>query len=111
MKKSIMLLIAASCIQIISFAQTDRWQQAVKYNMNIDMDVNTNRFNGKQKLEYSNNSPVALTKVFYHLYFNAFQPKSNMDVRNREPGKALVNNRPDWDGRVKDSIFTKPDFS
>ena len=100
MKKSIMLLIAASCIQIISFAQTDRWQQAVKYNMNIDMDVATNRFTGKQKLEYSNNSPFALTKVFYHLYFNAFQPNSSMDARSRELGKVLVNGRADWDGRV-----------
>jgi hypothetical protein len=78
--------------------------------MNIDMDVNTNRFTGKQKLEYSNNSPVALTKVFYHLYFNAFQPNSSMDVRSRELGKLLVNNRPDWDGRVKDRIMNlKPD--
>ncbi len=80
------------------------WQQRVKYNMNIDMDVNTNRFTGKQKLEYTNNSPDALNKVFYHLYFNAFQPGSNMDLRSQELGKVLVNGRPDWDGRVKDRI-------
>jgi len=110
MKKSLMLLIAMICIQLISFAQADRWQQAVKYNMNIDMDVNTNRFTGKQKLEYSNNSPAALTKVFYHLYFNAFQPNSSMDARSRELGKVLVNGRPDWDGRVRDRILNlKPD--
>ena len=95
MKKSIVLFFAAVTISIISFAQPANsvparyWQQAVKYNMNIDMDVNTNRFTGKQKLEYSNNSPVALTKVFYHLYFNAFQPNSSMDARSRELGKVL----------------------
>lgn len=110
MKKSIMFLFATSCMHLVLFAQTDRWQQAVKYNMNIDMDVNTNRFTGKQKLEYSNNSPVALNKVFYHLYFNAFQPNSSMDARSRELGKVLVNGRPDWDGRVKDRIANlKPD--
>ena len=38
---------------------------------------------GKQKLDYTNNSPDALDKVFYHLYFNAFQPGSMMDVRNQ----------------------------
>jgi Peptidase family M1 domain len=104
------ILFFAIIIYSTSFAQPDRWQQAVKYNMNIDMDVNTNRFTGKQKLEYSNNSPVALNKVFYHLYFNAFQPNSSMDVRSRELGKVLVNNRPDWDGRVKDRIMNlKPD--
>ena len=104
MKQSMAFLFAILCCTI-SFAQADRWQQAVKYTMNIDMDVNTNRFNGKQKLEYSNNSPIALNKVFYHLYFNAFQPNSSMDVRSLELGKVLVNNRPDWDGRVKDRIM------
>ena len=112
-----MFLIAITCIQLISFAQpgyfgsAQYWQQAVKYNMNIDMDVNTNRFTGKQKLEYSNNSPVGLTKVFYHLYFNAFQPNSSMDARSRELGKVLINGRADWDGRVKDRIANlKPEI-
>ncbi len=104
MKKSIVLFFLALSMHVISFAQPDRWQQRVKYNMNIDVDVNTNRFTGKQKLEYSNNSPVALNKVYYHLYFNAFQPNSSMDVRSQELGKVLLNNRPDWDGRVKDRI-------
>jgi hypothetical protein len=109
MKKSIAFFVAILCCSTL-FAQPERWQQAVKYNMNIDMDVNTNRFTGKQKLEYSNNSPVALNKVFYHLYFNAFQPNSSMDVRSRELGKLLVNGRSDWDGRVKDRIVNlKPD--
>jgi hypothetical protein len=33
-----------------------------------------------------------------------------MDVRSRELGKTLINNRPDWDARVKDRILNlKPD--
>jgi hypothetical protein len=72
--------------------------------MNIEMDVTTNRFTGKQKLEYTNNSPDNLTKLFYHLYFNAFQPNSSMDVRSRELGKQLINNKRDWDSRVTDRI-------
>src|SRR6478736_10128248 len=93
-----------------AIAQPDRWQQRVKYNMNIDVDVNTNRFTGKQKLEYANNSPVALNKVFYHLYWNAFQPNSSMDVRSQELGKTRIseargaNDGLDWDARVKDRI-------
>ncbi len=85
-------------------AQPDRWQQSVKYVMKIDLDVNTNRFTGKQKLEYTNNSPDKLNKVFYHLYWNAFQPNSMMNVHSRELGKTLINGRPDWDTRVKDRI-------
>ena len=87
-----------------SVAQSDRWQQKVKYTMNIDVDANSNRFTGKQKLAYTNNSPDVLSKVFYHLYFNAFQPNSSMDVRSQELGKTLINGRQDWDGRVKDRI-------
>jgi hypothetical protein len=85
-------------------AQTGYWQQHVKYTMNVDVDVNTNRFTGKQKLEYTNNSPDTLKRVFYHMYWNAFQPNSMMDARSHELGKKLVNGRPDWDSRVKDRI-------
>lgn len=95
---------------IVSVSQPDRWQQRVKYTMQIDMNVQTNQFTGKQKLEYWNNSPDTLTRIFYHLYFNAFQPNSMMDVRSRELGKIYIGNRPDWDGRVKDRIlYLKPD--
>ncbi|MEP7107502.1 MAG: M1 family metallopeptidase [Ferruginibacter sp.] len=87
-----------------STAQPDRWQQRVKYTMTIDVDAVTNRFTGKQKLEYTNNSPDILTRVFYHLYFNAFQPNSSMDARSRALGKVLVYGEPDWDPRVKDRI-------
>ena len=88
----------------ILFAQPERWQQSVKYTMNIDVDTLTNRFSGTQKLQYQNNSTDKLDKVYYHLYWNAFQPNSSMDVRSRELGKQMVNGRQDWDGRVKDRI-------
>ncbi len=64
-------------------AQPDRWQQKAHYKMKIDFDVNKHQFEGEQELKYWNNSPDTLTKVFYHLYFNAFQPGSMMDVRSR----------------------------
>jgi len=103
--KPVFLLLIANCLLFVSAsAQSDRWQQHVKYNMSVDVDVNTNRFTGKQKLEYANNSPDVLNRVFYHLYWNAFQPNSSMDVRSRELGKTLINGRPDWDGRVRDRI-------
>ena len=91
-------------------AQPDRWQQKVKYTMNIDMNVQSNQFTGKQKLEYWNNSPDTLSRVFYHLYFNAFQPNSMMDTKSRELGQIMNGNKQDWDDRVKDRILNlKPD--
>ena len=97
-------------------AQPDRWQQRVKYTMNVSMDVQTNRFTGSQTLVYTNNSPDTLDHVFYHLYWNAFQPNSMMDTRSRELGKITYNTgrrggeQQDWDPRVRDRILNlKPD--
>lgn len=72
------------------------WQQHVDYTMDIDMNVNNYQYKGTQKLIYTNNSPDDLDRVFYHLYFNAFQPGSQMDVRSL--------NIKDPDPRVRDRI-------
>lgn len=103
-KKLSLLLVLNFSFLIFAYAQPNRWQQRVKYNMNVELDTNTNLINGIQKLEYANNSPDKLDRVFFHLYWNAFQPGSQMDVRSQELGKIKVNGRPDWDGRVKDRI-------
>ncbi|MFN9115287.1 MAG: M1 family peptidase, partial [Bacteroidota bacterium] len=87
-----------------------RWQQKVKYVMEVRLNVQTNILSGKQQLYYTNHSPDTLKQLFYHLYWNAFQPNSMMDVRSRELGKNNIGNRPDWDSRVKDRILNlKPD--
>ena len=57
------------------------WQQQVDYTMDVKMDVETYRYSGTQRLIYTNNSPDTLSRVFYHMYFNAFQPGSEMDLR------------------------------
>ena len=49
-------------------AQSGYWQQKVDYTMTIDFDAETHQFTGTQKLVYTNNSPDALHKVYYHLH-------------------------------------------
>ncbi len=69
------------------------WQQRVEYKMDVKMDVETFLYQGTQELKYYNNSPDTLRKVYYHLYFNAFQPGSQMDVRLStiaDPDKRMV---------------------
>jgi hypothetical protein len=78
------------------FAQDFRSQQRVEYIMDVKLDVATHKVTGKQKLTYHNNSRDTLSKVYYHLYFNAFQPGSMMDVRSR--------NIVDPDPRIQDRI-------
>ncbi|WP_417865311.1 M1 family metallopeptidase [Xanthomarina gelatinilytica] len=81
---------------------TGYWQQHVDYKMNVTMDVTNYQYTGTQQLVYTNNSPDVLTRVYYHLYFNAFQPGSEMDVRSQTIA--------DPDSRVGDRIGKlKPD--
>ena len=84
MLRNIFCLQLLLLLPLISFAQNQTyWQQEIAYKMHIDFDVNKHQFTGKQSVVYTNNSPDTLTRVFYHLYFNAFQPNSMMDVRSR----------------------------
>ncbi len=84
------------------------WQQRVEYLMDIDVNANKHQYAGKQQLNYTNNSPDTIRKVYYHLYFNAFKPGSMMDVRNRflsdsdkRVGSRISNLKPDEIGWIK----------
>jgi hypothetical protein len=79
-------------------AQAGYWQQAVKYQMDIEFNVKNHQFTGTQEIVYTNNSPDTLNKVFYHLYLNAFQPNSMMDVRSR----TIVDADPRVASRIQD---------
>ena len=103
LKFKISLLLAVSVLLTLfiptesSAQKPGYWQQAVEYEMDIDFNVETNRYQGHQKLTYHNNSPDTLNRVFYHLFFNAFQPNSMMDKRSRTIS--------DPDRRVRDRIY------
>jgi len=98
MKKITFLLLLL--IPFFSNAQNPNyWQQQADYTMSIDMNVNNYQYDGIQKLVYTNNSPDTLNIVFYHLYFNAFQPGSEMDIR--------LQNIKDPDGRMVKNLGTK----
>lgn len=71
------------CHAATLLAQCDRWQQRARYDMQVELDAVTHRFTGRTALAYTNNSPDTLREVFFHLYFNAFRPGSEMDVRSR----------------------------
>ena len=74
-------LLTLAILSTLSVARAQYWQQKVDYTMEVTLDTETARYNGTQKLIYTNNSPETHHKVFYHLYYNAFQPGSEMAVR------------------------------
>jgi hypothetical protein len=110
MKNKVLSMLAILlAISNFASAQADRWQQHINYNIKAGLDVNTNIVKGTEDIVYDNNSTDTLRKVYFHLYWNAFQPNSVMDIRSRELGKNMLTSRrgdqiPDWDARVKDRI-------
>ena len=93
MRKLLSLLFVSS----VFGAQAQYWQQAVDYEIYVDLDVESHQYDGKGTVAYTNNSPDTLRKAYFHLYFNAFQPESMMDVRSRTIK--------DPDRRVQDRIY------
>jgi hypothetical protein len=79
-----------------NFSLAQYWQQKADYTMSVDLEAESANYFGTQKLVYTNNSPETLSKVFYHLYFNAFQPGSDMAIRLKNGG--------DKNGRFKVDI-------
>ena len=95
-----------------SFAQSKGyWQQKVDYTMEVSMDVKNYQYKGKQKLIYTNNSSDTLRHVYYHLFNNAFQPGSEMDMRSQtiaDPDGRFMNKRKTADGKeIKESRIAK----
>lgn len=106
------LLIAAVLSICVLNAQCDGWQQRVTCSITIDLDHTTHRFTGTEKLVYQNNSPDQLRELFFHLYFNAFRPGSEMDVRSRtiaDPdgrvGSRIAALTPDQQGELRVAVL------
>jgi hypothetical protein len=77
------LFLLPFCLLSISiWAKNQPQQQEVHYKMSIDLNDNNHQFTGHSEITYINHSNDTLNEVYVHLYFNAFQPGSEMDVRS-----------------------------
>ena len=107
MHKIILLSFLSFGLNSVFAQNAPYWQQHADYRMEVSMDVKNYQYKGKQELIYTNNSPDTLRKVFYHLFPNAFQPGSEMDVRLhsiKDPDGRMVNKVKGADGKdVKQS--------
>lgn len=109
LKKYSFFALLGLVMSVQMYAQPERWQQQINYKIDANLDVQKNTVKGTEEILYTNNSTDTLRKVYFHLYWNAFQPNSNMDARSRELGKNTFTNRrgeevKDWDMRVRDRI-------
>jgi hypothetical protein len=108
MKKFLLLSLVISAT---SFGQKKGyWQQKVDCKMSVTMDVKNYQYKGNQELIYTNNSNDTLTKVYYHLFNNAFQPGSEMDMRLqnvKDPDGRMVTKTKVGDKTVTESRIAK----
>jgi hypothetical protein len=68
-------------------AAPDPAQQHVDYRIEARLDERTETLDGRLRLEYHNNSVVALDTLWFHLHLNAFRPHSAWARRELEFGQ------------------------
>ncbi len=62
---------------------SDYWQQHVSYTISGTLIDSIHSFDGNLSVVYTNNSPDTLHEIWFHLYYNAFQPGSMMHERSK----------------------------
>ncbi len=111
MKKIVLFCLFSIGLNTVFAQSNSYWQQKVDYKMNVAVDAKNYLYKGHQELVYTNNSPDTLRRVFYHLYNNAFQPESEMDVRLQnivDPDGRMITKTKMPDGKeIKESRISK----
>jgi hypothetical protein len=81
------LIIAAILLTCLSaYAGTPYFQQRVNYDIKADFDTESSKIAALEYITYINNSPDTLDVIYFHLYYNAFQPGSYLDKKDRANG-------------------------
>ena len=75
------LILISYLIFTSSVFSQNYWQQEANYKIFVDVNTKKDTYIGNQEIIYTNNSLDTLNKVFFHLYFNAFYPGSDMAER------------------------------
>ena len=108
--KYFVLIISIIFSTVVQAQRKGYWQQDVQYKMDIDVNEKDFQYHGKMTLLYGNNSGQSLSKIYFHLYFNAFQPGSMMDnrlVNISDPDSRMVSNlgtkeKPQYRSRISE---------
>lgn len=72
MKKAFILAALLSGFSALA-QQAPYWQQQANYTIQVTLDDKKHTLRGQESIEYTNNSPDALSEVFVHLWMNAYR--------------------------------------
>ncbi len=71
MKKFVLFVLCLNIFQLVIAQNT--WQQEVNYKINVSLNDVDHILSAIEKIEYINNSPDELTKIYFHLWPNAYR--------------------------------------
>ncbi|MFM8243930.1 MAG: hypothetical protein ACKN86_14100, partial [Crocinitomicaceae bacterium] len=74
--KKIIVFSAISLYATFSMSQK-YWQQEVNYKINVSLDDQNHYLRGFESMEYVNNSPNVLEKLYIHLWPNAYRNRNS----------------------------------
>ncbi len=89
-------------------AQAPYFQQEVKYDIDVRLDDRQHRLRGREALTYRNNSPEALTFIWFHLWPNAYRDNNTAFARQqqRQGKKTFLFAPPSARGFIDSLAFT-----
>lgn len=67
--------------------QQSNWQQEVDYTIQVELNDELHTLNGDIAINYSNNSPDALTEFYFHAWPNSYQENSAFAKQQLRVGK------------------------
>jgi hypothetical protein len=70
------LIFISHSVDASSLHHEKYFQQYVKYQIDVKLDIEENVLNAKEELLYVNNSPDTLSEIFFHLYINKYRRNS-----------------------------------
>src|SRR6185312_8495797 len=93
--KKVIIRLALILLAVVCSARSSSayWQQHVEYHIAVTLLDSIHTLDGSLSVQYTNNSPDTLKSIYFHLYYEAFQPGSMMDVRSQEIGGFPINDR------------------
>jgi len=106
------------CIFAFSvYAQTNYWQQELSYKIDVQLNDSDKTLKGSEQIVYKNNSPSALSFIWFHIWPNAyknentalFQQIKNDDSRKKKLQKVSYGYIDGLDFKVNgQSVTTEP---
>ncbi|MBD3404110.1 hypothetical protein GF420_14560 [candidate division GN15 bacterium] len=97
----LVLLIILAAVTSAS-ADTTYWQQEVNYRMAVTLSDDLRTIEGRIRIEYINNSPDTLPRIYLKAWPNAIQKGSYADKKRRSQNNySLASLQPEQEGRLE----------